>query len=198
MLAYVFWHWRRAEIDGPAYEDQLVKFHEALRRSAPEGFVASSVFRSGAAPWVPEEVSYEDWYVTHGSFALDPLNEGAVSGECQVPHDAAARSAAGGTAGLYRLRLGSPDLSEASWSVWFAKPAGMSYARLEALLEPQTASPGGGLWARQLTLGPTPEFCLVTSSKPLLPADLQGFDRPLERLWPTLVKGLPQESMNLE
>jgi len=198
MLAYVFWHWRRAEIDGPAYEDRLVKFHEALRRSAPEGFVASCAFRSGEAPWVPEQVSYEDWYVTHGSFALDPLNDGAVSGECQVPHDAAARSAAGGTAGLYRLRLGSADLREASWSVWFAKSTALPYDRLEALLEPLVAGSGGGLWGRQMTLGPTPEFCLITPAKPLLPEEFHGFDRPLVRLWPTLVKGLPQESMNLE
>jgi hypothetical protein len=166
LLAYVFWHWRRPDVDRATYAGRVAAFHEALRRSAPEGFVASCAFRAGAVPWLEAEETYEDWYVNEGSYALDPLNDGAVAGDCQAPHDAAARSAAGGTAGLYRLRQGSPKVREATWSCWFAK------------------------------LGPTPEFCLLAAAKPVLPADWEGIERPLERIWPTTVEGLPQESMN--
>ena len=197
MLAYVFWHWRRPDVDAATYERRVADFHEALRRSAPEGFVSSSAFRSGAAPWVGDAESYEDWYVTHASYALDPLNDGAISGECQVPHGLAARSAAGGTAGLYRLRLGSHELREAAWSLWFAKPAGMPYERLYELLEPHATSPGAGLWGRQMTLGPTTEFCLVAPARPSLPEEIAGLERPLERVWPTGVEGFPQESLTL-
>lgn len=197
MLAYVFWHWRRPEIDRAHYEDRLAKFHEALRRAAPEGFVASCAFRAGAAPWVSDDESYEDWYLTEGSYALDPLNDGAVSGDCQAPHEGAARAAAGGTAGLYRLRQGSASVRDAVWSHWFTKPRGMSYGELFERLEPMTSAPGTGLWGRQMTLGPTPEFCLLAASEPALNAAAEGLERPLVRVWPTMIEGLPQESMNL-
>ena len=196
MLAYVFWHWRRPDVDRATYAGRVAAFHEALRRSAPEGFVASCAFRAGAVPWLEGEETYEDWYVNEGSYALDPLNDGAVAGDCQAPHDAAARSAAGGTAGLYRLRQGSPKVREATWSCWFAKPASLTYAQLYQRLEPLATAPGAGLWGRQMTLGPTPEFCLLAATKPVLPADWEGTERPLERIWPTTVEGLPQESMN--
>src|SRR5206468_8129677 len=106
MLAYVFWHWRRAEVDAATYVGRLAAFHEALRRSAPEGFEFSAAFRAGAAPWVPADESYEDWYVAHGSYALDPLNDGAVTGDCKAPHDASARSAAGGRSEERRVGKG--------------------------------------------------------------------------------------------
>ena len=195
MLAYVFWHWRQPEVDRASYAGRLAAFHEALRRSAPEGFVASCAFRAGAAPWLPGDESYEDWYVSEGSYALDALNDGAVSGDCQIPHEAAARSAAGGIAGLYRLRQGKDAVRDAAWSWWFSKPAGMSYAQLHDRLEPFARMPGAGLWGRQMTLGPTPEFCLLAASKPELPP-WEGLERPLERIWPTTVQGLPQESMS--
>jgi hypothetical protein len=197
MLAYVFWHWRRPEVDASTYVQRLAAFQEALRRAAPEGFVASAVFRGGAVPWTPAAETYEDWYVTHGSYGLDPLNDGAVSGDCQIPHEAAARSATGGTAGLYRLRVGSDDLRRASWSLWFAKPPGMPYERLYAVFEPLASAPGVGLWGRQMTLGPAPEFCLMAPALVSLPTEIAGLERPLDRLWPTTAEGFPQESLTL-
>jgi hypothetical protein len=197
MLAYVFWHWRRPDVDASTYARRIADFHEALRRSAPEGFVASCAFRSAPAPWAGGEESYEDWYVTHASYALDALEGAAVSGDCQAPHEAAARSAAGGTAGLYKLRLGGHDLRVAEWSLWFANPAGMPYDRLDALLEPHALAPGSGLWGRQMTHGPTPEFCLVAPARPALPPEIAGLERPIERIWPTALEGFPQESLTL-
>ncbi len=197
MLAYVFWHWKRADVDAAYYAGRLSAFHEALRRSAPEGFASSAAFRSGPSPWVLGAESYEDWYLTHGSFALDPLNDGAVSGDCQLPHDSAARSAAGGTAGLYRLRLGAAEVRHARIGYWFAKPEGMSYGDFFARMRPLAERAETGLWGRQMTLGPTPEFCLMSPIELDLPGELDPITRPLERIWPTTVRGLPQEAMEL-
>ncbi|TMQ67473.1 MAG: hypothetical protein E6K80_15220 [Candidatus Eisenbacteria bacterium] len=197
MLAYVFWHWRRPDVDPASYAGRLAAFHQALRRAAPEGFVSSTVFRAGSAPWVAAEESYEDWYLTHGSYALDPLNDGVVAGDCGAPHDDVARDALGGTGGLYRLRIGHEEIREATWANWFHKPAGMSYARLFEEMEPLATAPGASLWGRQMTLGPTPEFCLLSPAPLALQSGYDGLQRPLERLWPTTLRGLPQESMDL-
>jgi len=184
LLAYVFWHWRRPDVGAASYVERLIAFHEALRRSAPTGFRASATFRAGGAPWVESDESYEDWYVTDGSAALDALNDASVSGNCQAPHDAAARAAAGGTAGLYRLRLGSGDVARAREGRWLAKPPGMTYRDFYARLEPLVESADFGLWGRQMTLGPTPEFCLMSPESAALPKALPVLVRPLEPLWP--------------
>jgi hypothetical protein len=184
VLAYVFWHWRRAEVESASYVERLIAFHEALRRAAPPGFQASATFRAGRAPWVSSDESFEDWYVTSGSASLDPLNDASVSGECRAPHDAAARAAAGGTAGLYRLRLGSAHVAGAREGRWLAKPAGMSYQDFYARLEPLAKRPGHGLWGRQMTLGPTPEFCLMGPEPTALPEGFDALARPLDPLWP--------------
>ena len=184
MLAYVFWHWRRPEVDPAAYAERLAAFHDMLARNAPQGFLGSAAFRSGAAPWVPGEESYEDWYLTDGSAALDPLNDAAISGARKAPHDAAAAAARGGIAGLYRLRLGSGEVAAARHARWISKPEGMSYEVFHAALEPLAARPNSGLWGRQMTLGPTPEFCWLSPGAADLPETLQGLARPLERVWP--------------
>jgi hypothetical protein len=184
LLAYVFWHWRRTEVERASYVERLIAFHEALRRTAPPGFRASAAFRAGRAPWVAGDESFEDWYVTAGSASLDPLNDASVSGECRAPHDQAARAAAGGTAGLYRLRLGSGGVSAAREGWWLSKPAGVTYPDFYARLEPLAQRPGCGLWGRQMTLGPTPEFCLMSPEPVALPEGFEAMVRPLELLWP--------------
>ena len=55
------------------------------------------------------------------------LNEAAVSGACEEPHNRVAREAADGTGGLYRLRAGDEDLAQARFAVWLSKPNGVSY-----------------------------------------------------------------------
>lgn len=184
MLAYVFWHWPQAPIEIPTYELRLIDFQTALKRASPPGFQDACVFRIPGAPWLaaPND-AYEDWYLVEGSAALDPLNEAAVSGACRGPHDAAASPAAGGTAGLYRLRAGTP-VSSRGPSFWFAKPAGMSYPELYSLLQPLTDSPNVALWGRQMTLGPATEFCLHATEVVDLPPPLAA--RLIERttVWP--------------
>jgi hypothetical protein len=111
-------------------------------------------------PWC-EGPGYEDWYLLEGSAALDPLDEAAVSGARQLAHDAAASRAAWGTAGLYRLRLGAPRDEDLSQACWLAKPPGVRYPEFLERLAPSVEGAGAALWGRQMTLGPTPEFCLL-------------------------------------
>lgn len=114
--------------------------------------------------------------------ALAPLNEAAVSGPRQAPHDVVARLAAGGAAGLYGLKRGAP-LARPAAAAWFGKPAGMTYGALFTLMEPVVADSGGGLWMRQMVLGPTPEFCLRSAGPVHLPA-LAVLHLSLEPVWP--------------
>jgi hypothetical protein len=179
VLAFVFWHWPRAEVGRAEYEARLADFHDTLRRHPPEGFLHSAAFRGGSCSWGSETgPTYEDWYVTRGTDALDPLEHGAVHGACQPPHDAVAKLAAGGCAGLYLLRAGTLDLARVRHSLWVSKPEGVTYAELDAALAP---APGVSLWMRKMVLGPTPEFCLMSAEPLGLPDDrFQGVARILE------------------
>ncbi len=159
MLAYVFWHWPVEPADRNLYETALRAFHAELRLAGSEGFVRSYAFRVQGSTWLPVESAYEDWYLIEGSFALDPLNDVAVSPRLRAAHDAAARWAAG-AGGLYRLRSGIPEPHE--WSVhWLRKPRGESYADFYARFAPDAV-----LWRRQMVLGPAPEFLLESHTPP--------------------------------
>jgi hypothetical protein len=184
VLAYVFWHWPRADAPRSVYEALQQPFHEALRRAPPPGFLGSRVLALAGAPWAAEgRDAYEDWYLVEGSAALDPLNEAAVNAPRRAAHDAVASASAGGTAGLYRLRMGEPgDVPHAA--AWFAKPPGMSYSALYNTLEPLVRSEGTVLWARQMTLGPTPEFCLQSARAIELPAAFFPAAVRYRTVWP--------------
>jgi hypothetical protein len=175
MLAYVFWHWPQAAAAWIDYERRLLAFHRDLAQQRPPGFLGSSVVTlAGPWPWTPSVPRvYEDWYLLENSTGLDVLNDAAMAGLRAPIHDSVAALAAGGTAGLYRLRRGAPALT-ADAAHWFAKPAGMTYARLYDLLAPACAGPAAGLWGRQMVLGPTPEFCLLGSRDVELPAELEA------------------------
>lgn len=182
MLAYVFWHWRHAAVDREEYEQVLGAFHASLRDAPSPGFRRSWVWRVQGAPWLPEGTGYEDWYLLDSSAALDPLNEAAVTASRQRAHDQAARLVAGGTAGLYRLRAGEP-LPDAARGIWFAKPAGMSYAALLAAVPALLGERRFALWGRQMVLGIAPEFCLHVRDPIALP-DYAATPVPLSRVWP--------------
>ena len=184
MLAYVFWHWRYPHIEKLSYQQLLSDFHTALRVQKPVGFHYSMVFQVELVPWldVIGEV-YEEWYILENSAALDSLNEAAVTGPCREPHTQVARSAAGGSAGLYRLRGGESGITTAHVAYWFAKPQGMSYETLYQTLQPVTMQSAGSLWERQMVLGPAPEFCLQTSADTSLPADFTPLKIPLTHIW---------------
>jgi hypothetical protein len=175
-LAYVFWHWPEPDAPVAEYEGSLLEFHVLLAGSGVEGFIASASFRIRGVPWANGGgEAYADWYLLEGSFALDPLNEVAVSGRRRASHDRAAHLAAGGAGGLLRLREGDPDLEAARVETWISKPKGMSYADFYGRLGPAVAG-GAELWRRQMVLGPEPEFCLAAGSSLGLPGDF----RPLE------------------
>lgn len=175
MLAYVFWHWKLPAAEQGHYEQDLQAFHAALREQRPAGFQRSLSYALAGLPWAADgQPAYEDWYLVDGSAALDLLNDAAVDAGRLARHDRLAYAAAGGIGGLYRLRQGAPLDAQARWGYWFGKPDGMRYAELCALLDP--LAEGAALWGRQMTLGPTPEFCLHSRAPLALPAplDVQG------------------------
>jgi hypothetical protein len=169
VLAYVFWHWPAPSVDTAGYERAHLAFQDALAHAHLPGFQASVACRVEGAEWLPGlATAYEDWYLVHDFTALGLLNEGAVAGACRVPHDDVARVAAGGTAGLYRLVDGGAEAPVQPFAVWFPKPAGMSYAAFSGVMATWTDRAGVSLWQRQMTLGPTPEFCLLSPEAPAL------------------------------
>lgn len=184
MLAYIFWHWPQANVDRDLYRTHLIEFHQTLQRNRPSGFHYSTVFQISKVPWIKTSGSaYEDWYLVEGSAALDPLNDGAISGACEEPHNRVAREAADGTAGLYRLRDGTLDLGDARRATWLSKPAGMSYGKFYESTHPIIKDHGAALWGRQMTLGPTTEFCLMSSLPINLPPGMVGHETQLETVW---------------
>ena len=168
MLAYVFYHWKRAEVAAADYEHRLRDFHRALNEAPPPGFSHSWSVALTGAPWANAGGdSFEDWYLVSGSADLDPLDHAAISASRQAAHDKAASGAAGGTAGLYQLKLGTA-LRAPRYSLWFGKPPGWSYAelleRLQGAMGDATA-----VWMRRMTLGPALEFCLHSNVPVELP-----------------------------
>ena len=107
--------------------------------------------------------------------------EKAVSAPLTVPHESIARQASGGIGGLYRLRFGDAASSVNRGAIWFSKPPAMTYPELDEALS-SVLQRGAALWQRQLTLGPTPEFCLDFSGRPELPAGSQPIFISIEPL----------------
>lgn len=184
MLAYVFWHWPLSHIDHDSYVNHLIDFHNTLAANKPPGFHESVVFRVHGASWLnTTSDAYEEWYLLDGSAAMDPLNDAAVSGVCEEPHNRVAREAADGIGGLYRLRAGDGQLSESRYALWLSKPAGVTYKEFYSTLEPLTSPPGVALWGRQMTLGPTTEFCIQSSNPIELPPGYSGLQPQITRIY---------------
>ena len=149
MLAYVFWHWPQSSIDRDVYLEHLADFHRTLAANKPSGFQRSIVYRISGANWLNTSGdAYEEWYLLDDSAAMDRLNEAAVTGVCEEPHNRVARQAADGTGGLYRFRAGQEDLAQSRFAVWLCKPAGVSYNDFFAAMQPLTSQQGAGLWGR--------------------------------------------------
>lgn len=182
MLAYVFWHWPQSNVSQQEYETQLADFHRTLAHHPSPGFNRSFVYKFENPSWlVAEGVVYEEWYLVDDSAALDPLNVAAVSGPCEVPHNRVARNASGGTAGLYRWRDGVRDFSDARYATWLAKPAGVSYPDFYTQIHPLLTE--SALWGRQMTLGPTAEFCIQSKERVELPPGFSAEELELVRVW---------------
>ena len=186
MLAYVFWHWRKADIAAGEYENRQRAFHAALASAPPPGFHGSFSVALSQAPWAGGSGdAYEDWYLLQDFGALGSLNEAAVSNSRAAPHDAAAAVAAGGAGGLYGLRRGAA-LRQPPYAHWFGKPDGMPYSELFAQLTPLVDQVQGALWMRQMVLGPTCEFCLHAAAPLSVPAAFSALVLPLRPAWPGL------------
>jgi hypothetical protein len=166
MLAYVFWHVPADGVERAGYESALMRFHRSLARRPPAGFVGSVCFRAGGLAWLPAPDGYEDWYVVEDFAALGVLNEAAIARGHISAHDAAARLAGPGAAGVYRLLEGSPDPSSARVAVWIEKPRGIESPVLGALLGDGIDESAGSLWQRQLVLGPAAEYCVLAQERP--------------------------------
>lgn len=184
VLAYVFWHWRRDEVPAPQYETLQQRFHQALAEAPPDGFLGSSSFAIERCPWAHAGgAAYEDWYRMRDSAAIDALETGAITASRKLPHDGAAAVAAGGTAGLYKLRLGDATLRPRV-ATWFAKPAGVSYEALFEEMLPFVRDGRGALWVRKMVLGPTPEMCLHCHEELALPGAFQATRVAVRAVWP--------------
>jgi len=160
MLAYVFTHWPADPGRREAYEAAVVAFHRALAAAGSEGFERSFLYRVRGAHWVGAELGYEDWYLVAGSFALDPLNEVAVSARLRPAHDAAALATGGGMGALYRLISGLPEPAPGDVS-WLSKPAGEGYPDFYLRFSADAV-----LWRRQMVLGSATEFMLEGDPPP--------------------------------
>ena len=88
----VFWHRPQLMFDRGSYLDHLADFHRTLASNKPSGFQRSVVFRISGAKWLNTTgEAYEEWYLLDDSAAMDRLNEAAVSGVCEMPHNKVAR-----------------------------------------------------------------------------------------------------------
>ena len=186
LLAYVFWHWKQAEITATDYENRQRAFHAALAAAPSSDSLGSFSVRLSHAPWAAGGgEAYEDWYLVQDFGALGLLNEAAVSASRAAPHDAAAAVAAGGVGGVYGLRCGAA-LRQPQVAHWFSKPAGMPYSELFAQLAPVVDQVHGALWMRQMVLGPAREFCLHAAGPVPMPAACSTLIIPLRQGWPDL------------
>ncbi len=183
LLAYVFWHWRHPSAERDAYETAQREFQRVLSASPSVGFVRSFSHAIAGAPWANQGgEAYEDWYLVRDSAALDPLDIAAVTAGRKAAHDIAASLAAAGTAALYQLKLGTTPSSPHS-AQWFVKPAGMSYPQLYAAIEPALAPVAGSLWVRKMTLGPSPEMCVLAREPAALAPQFQMFAFQRRPIW---------------
>ena len=75
MLAYVFWHWKRAEISSNDYANRQRAFHAALAAAPSPGLRGSFSVSLSGAPWAAAGAeAYEDWYLVDafGALSLRP------------------------------------------------------------------------------------------------------------------------------
>lgn len=183
MLAYVFWHWKQQGISGAEYEEKLRAFHAALAADPPDGYRGSTTAALRGVPWAAGGGdAYEDWYRIDGFGALGALNEAAVSAGRAAAHDAAASVASDGAGGVYKLKLGTDG--PARCASWFAKPDGMRYDDLLAILDPVVESAGAAFWMRQMVLGPAREFCLKSIEVIQMPDGIDSIAIDLRQVWP--------------
>jgi hypothetical protein len=162
VLAYLFWHGPPPDATVESYEAALAAFHRTLGQHAPAGFRGSAAFRVDGTTWAGD---YEDWYLVEDWSALGELNEAAVTAPRRDPHDAVAGLSAKGAGGVYSLVAGRGEPERARWAVWLHKPRGEPGTDFVSRITP-LAGDHGGVWQRQLVLGPGREFCVHAFEEP--------------------------------
>lgn len=171
VLAYAFWHVPLPDTARDIYEQAMAAFHRALAADPPDGFRGGFTLALQAPPWFdPEPEVYLDVYTVDDFTGLGSLNEAAVSGPRHVPHDAVAALAASGTAGVLRLVDGAPV--PPAHAAFVTKPPGLGHGAFIAALA-DAAPDGSSVWMRQMTLGPGPEFWVLSPARAAeLPGDV--------------------------
>jgi hypothetical protein len=182
MLAYVFWHQPVAGVQPSAYQDSLVAFHRAMKAHPPAGYHGSAAFAFDGAPWFG--AGYLDWYLVEDFASLGSINEAAIAGARQQPHDVVASLAGSGAGGVMRLAAGNAALDSIRRGVWFSKPDGMRYGSFLQRAAAFADRAGATLWQRQMVLGPGPEFCLFTAEPAPIPAEFSPVVLHLRNVFP--------------
>jgi hypothetical protein len=144
MLAYVFWHRPKVDVEIVEYEAAQREFHAALPGT-------SACLRIAALPFGDGRRGYEDWYLVDDWSALGELNATAVDDVRGKGHDRAASLAGAGWGAIYELIRGAERIPEGV--EWLEKPRGEPSDEFVAPLSHES------VWRRQLALGPGPEFC---------------------------------------
>lgn len=151
MLAYIFWHRRRGDVDSSDYEEAQRYFHASVE-------VVSACFRLTDLPF-SEGPGYEDWYLVEDWASLGELNQAAVDSIRGRHHDRVAEMAAAGWGSVYELQRGAAMISVGT--EWMEKPRGVDSGEFLASLPHET------VWRRQMVLGPGPELCVGVSAPSL-------------------------------
>lgn len=185
-LAYVFWHWPRPGVPVETYEAELASFLGALVGRRVPGLLEACSFRVGPLPWGPSarRSFYEDRYVVKDYASLGVLNEAAVTGNLRGPHDSVAAHCEAGTGGLFRLLKGDLRGPEARAVTWLDKPAGKSYASYHGELAALVKGKNACLWQRQMALGPSREFSIISGEEILIPPGLRPISSKVSAVLP--------------
>ncbi len=175
-------------MDEVVYAAKLVRFQEELEQlgTGVSGLARDPVaYRVDAVPWIPgpripvNRLVYLDVYVMESTAQMELLNVATVNGRMVEPHAEIAALYGWGAGSLYGVRAGGVEA--AAHSYWFSKPAGMSYAELDAALA-GLITEGVALMRRMMVLGPSPEFCMLSPVELTLPAPFVVEHRPLTGL----------------
>jgi hypothetical protein len=165
MLAYLFWHTRKAEIPQADYEAGLTAFARALMQSGCAGLRSAASFRISGVPWLDGRAGYEDWVMVEDSGVLERLNVAAVSGAVAAPHGSVADRMDIGHGGLYYPLSGELLPQEAGAAAWLTRPRGIDFRPPLAEIVASAGQPVS-VWRRFMVLGPGREF-LILGRRPL-------------------------------
>jgi len=160
VLAYVYWHAAPQNVAAAEYEKMLLRFGHALADAKSPGFLGNASYAVGQTPWLGEP-GYEDWVWLEGSWALDPLNERAVSGSMERPHDAIARMTKhGGYGALYYMVAGEHETPKDSRVFWLTRPRGVNWHEIVPEIV-KSVHAKVTVWRRLMVLGPSAEFAVI-------------------------------------